>query len=121
MIVNFIYIATGVALGAILRFLISNNIKYNFYNIPIGTIIVNILGSFFIGLIVGYLETKQASEIFLKYFLIIGLLGSFTTFSAFSIEVIELFKNEKIFLSLIYIAASVFLSIMAAYFGYSLK
>ena len=48
------------------------------------------LGSFFIGLLVSYLNNKETSEIIIRYFLIIGILGSFTTFSAFSIETLEL-------------------------------
>ena len=99
MFIYFVYVAGGGALGASLRFLISNVCKDYFPYFPIGTLFVNVLGSFFIGLLVGYLNSREISEIFFKYFLIIGLLGSFTTFSAFSIETIELIKEGKISLS----------------------
>ena len=115
-----IYIAGGGALGAILRFFITNICKDYFPYFPIGTLIVNILGSFFIGVLANYLNSREISEIFFKYFLIIGLLGSFTTFSAFSIETIELIKEGKISLSLIYILLSFILSIFAAFFGLSI-
>ena len=77
---------------------------------------VNIIGSFFIGYLISLGYAKNLSEYFLKYFLIIGLLGSFTTFSAFSYEGIELLMLNKIFLSITYIIISVF-CILASYIG----
>jgi len=119
--IYFIYVAGGGALGASLRFFISSICKVYFPYFPIGTLIVNIIGSFFIGLLASYLNSKEISELFLKYFVIIGLLGSFTTFSAFSIETIELIKQEKIALSFVYILLSFILSILAAYLGLTLN
>ena len=121
MLTKIIYIATGGAIGSILRFLIFNLCKIYFPYFPVGTLIVNIIGSFCIGLFVNYLNSKEISEIIIKYFFIIGLLGSFTTFSAFSIETVELIKEGKISLSLIYIMLSFILSILAAYIGFSLN
>jgi len=120
LIIKIIYIATGGALGSIMRYFVSNFSKIYFPYFPIGTLLVNIIGSFFIGLFVSYLNNKEISEIIIKYFLIIGLLGSFTTFSAFSIETLELFKQDKISLSLLYILFSILLSILAAYIGLTL-
>ena len=120
MIIKVLYIATGGAFGSILRFFVSYFCKIYFPNFPIGTLLVNILGSFCIGLLVSYLNNKEISEIIIRYFLIIGLLGSFTTFSAFSIETLELFKQDKIVLSLFYISLSIILSISAAYIGFAL-
>ena len=118
MIIKIIYIASGGALGSILRFLVSNISKIYFPYFPLGTLLVNIVGSFFIGLLASYLNDGRISETIIRYFLIIGLLGSFTTFSAFSIETIELFKQDKIFMSLIYIILSLTLSVFAAYLGF---
>ena len=81
---------------------------------------VNIIGSFFIGVFVGYLNNKEILEFFIKYLLIIGLLGSFTTFSAFSIETLNLYKQEGLSLSAFYIILSVIFSISAAYIGLNL-
>ena len=119
MFINLIYVAAGGALGASLRFLISSICKVYFPNFPIGTLIVNIFGSFFIGLLANYLNSREITELFYKYFLIIGLLGSFTTFSAFSIETIELIKEGKFSMSLFYIFFSLSLSILAAFIGLS--
>ena len=120
MIIKILYIAIGGAFGSILRFSISNLFKTYFPYFPIGTLVINIIGSFFIGLFVSYLNNKAISELIIRYILIIGFLGSFTTFSAFSIETLELFKQDKVFLSLIYIMLSVILSIFAAYVGFNL-
>ena len=60
---------------------------------------------------------KNISLEFIKYFLVIGLLGSFTTFSTFSYEVVDLLNSKKIYLSFLYIILSVVLSVSAAYVG----
>ena len=121
MFIYFIYVAGGGALGASLRFLISSICKVYFPYFPIGTLIVNIIGSFFIGLLANYLNSKEISELFLKYFIIIGLLGSFTTFSAFSIETVELIKEGKVSFSLLYILLSFIFCIFAAFLGLSIS
>ena len=119
--INIFWVATGGALGASLRFVSSSVFNLFFPNLPIGTFFVNVLGSFIIGLLINALEMRSSSEIFIKYFLIIGVLGSYTTFSSFSYEVIELYNNKKLLLSIIYILASVFSCIVAAYAGYSIN
>ena len=119
MFINILYVAIGGALGASIRFIISNFLKNYFSYFPVGTLFVNVLGSLCIGILASYLFNKEISLEIIKYFLIIGFLGSFTTFSAFSIETIDMFKNGKIFMSFTYIFLSIFLSILAAYIGIS--
>ena len=119
--INIFWVATGGALGASLRFVSSSFFNLFFPNLPIGTFFINVLGSFIIGLLINALEMRSSSEIFIKYFLIVGVLGSYTTFSSFSYEVIELYNNKKLFLSIIYILASVFSCIVAAYVGYTIN
>jgi|TARA_B100001971_G_scaffold72158_1_gene66475 CrcB protein len=120
-LINIFWVATGGAIGASLRFVSSSFFNLFFPNLPIGTFFVNVLGSFIIGLLINALEMRSSSEIFIKYFLIVGVLGSYTTFSSFSYEVIELYNNKKLFLSIIYILASVFSCIVAAYVGYTIN
>jgi len=120
-LINIFWVAAGGALGAILRFVSSSFFNLFYPNLPIGTFFINVLGSFIIGLLINTLEMRSSSEIFIKYFLIIGVLGSYTTFSSFSYEVIELYNNKKLLLSIIYILASVFSCIVAAYAGYSIN
>ena len=120
MIIKILYIAIGGSIGSILRFLFSSFCKIYFPFFPIGTLAVNVLGSFFIGLFVSYLNNKEVSEIIVRYFFIIGLLGSFTTFSAFSIETLELYKQDGLSLSLLYVILSIIFSIFSAYIGFTL-
>ena len=120
MIIKIIYIAIGGSLGSILRFAFSNFCKLYFPFFPIGTLLINVLGSFFIGLLISFLNNKEVSELLIRYFLIIGLLGSFTTFSAFSIETLDMYKHNGLSLSLLYVMLSIILSIFAAYIGFIL-
>ena len=120
MIIKILYIATGGALGSVLRFFIWYIFKIYFIYFPIGTLFINIVGSFLAGLFISYLNNKEISEIIIRYFFIIGFLGSFTTFSAFSIENIELIKQNEIILSLFYIIVSIILCISAAFVGFAL-
>ena len=114
-------IASGGALGACVRYILSNLVKFIHPNLPVGTFVVNILGSFLIGVLMSNLETKNISENFIRNFLIIGFLGSFTTFSAFSFEIVNLINNQKIFISLFYIILSIGVCVFFAFFGYNLN
>ena len=115
------FVATGGAFGATLRYLTSIFFKSFFYYTFIGTLTANIIGSFFIGLMVYFLQTKNLSEDFIRYFLIIGVLGSYTTFSAFSFETVELLTNNKLLLSIVYILLSLTLCLIAAYIGLNIN
>ena len=101
---NLILVATGGALGSILRYLLTSICKSLFLSSIYGTISVNIVGSFFIGYFITSDLGKSLSENFIKFFLIIGLLGSFTTFSAFSYEVVDLINSKKYVTSFTYIS-----------------
>ena len=114
---NIILVATGGATGAILRFIFTNFSKTLFTSSIYGTLSVNILGSFLIGYLITSDFGKNLNENFVKFFLIIGLLGSFTTFSAFSFETVNLILSKKIFFSLIYVFISIFICILSAYLG----
>ena len=114
-------IASGGAVGALSRFFLSVFSQIVFSSSLYGTIFINILGSFFIGYLISLGYVKNLSENFIKYFLIIGFLGSFTTFSAFSYEALDLFLSKKMILSILYILTSIFCCIIAAYIGISLN
>ena len=114
---NIILVATGGATGAVLRYILSNLSKSFFASSIYGTLSVNILGSFLIGYLINSNILKNNSEDFIKFFLIVGLLGSFTTFSAFSYESVSLIMERKIFISLIYILFSISVCILSAYLG----
>ena len=110
-------VSSGGALGAIVRYSIGNLSKIYFVNSFYATLSINIIGSFLIGYLISLGYVKNISENFIKYFLIIGFLGSFTTFSAFSYEAVDLFLSKKMFLSLVYVIFSISFCIIAAYMG----
>ena len=114
---NILFVATGGATGAVLRYILTSFSKNLFTSSIYGTLSVNILGSFLIGYLITSDYAKSLSEDFVKFFLIIGLLGSFTTFSAFSYEVVNLINSKKMLISFFYIFISIFLCILFAYIG----
>ena len=118
---NLFLVAAGGALGATLRYLTSIFFKYFFYYSFVGTLVVNVLGSFLVGLFIYSLQNKNLSQDLIKYFFIIGVLGSYTTFSAFSFETIDLLTNNKLLLTLIYIFSSLVLCLIAAYIGLNIN
>ena len=110
-------VATGGATGAVLRYILTNLSKVLFTSSIYGTLTVNILGCFFIGYFITSDLSKNINENFVKFFLIIGLLGSFTTFSAFSFEIVNLIFSRKIFIAFIYISISMLVCILFTYLG----
>ena len=116
---KFLLVAFGGSIGASSRYLfylISKNLLST-SNLFINTLIVNIIGSFLIGYLIVLLENKSLSQELIKYFFIIGVLGSFTTFSAFSLETIDLIANKKFLIAFFYIFLSLFLCLLFTYIG----
>ena len=116
---NFLLVAVGGSIGASTRYifyLISKNLLSP-SNLFINTLIINIIGSFLIGYFIVLLENKTLSQDFIKYFFIIGVLGSFTTFSAFSLETIDLIANKKFLIAFFYIFLSLFLCLLFTFIG----
>tara|TARA_B100001250_G_C19630976_1_gene713743 strand:- start:18 stop:398 length:381 start_codon:yes stop_codon:yes gene_type:complete len=116
---NFLLVAIGGSIGASTRYvfyLISKNLLST-SNLFINTLIVNIIGSFLIGYLIVLLENKSLSQDFIRYFFIIGVLGSFTTFSAFSLETIDLMVNKKFLIAFFYIFSSLFLCLLFTFVG----
>lgn len=88
-----------------------------FTTFPYSTFLVNIIGCFLIGFIIFYTERYGAQAIQWRLFLVTGLCGGFTTFSAFSYDSVLLINEQRIFLFLTYTIGSVVLGILATYFG----
>jgi CrcB protein len=84
---------------------------------PFGTIIVNILGGFAMGALVGWLAGRSSGGEALRYLIGVGVLGGFTTFSAFSLETVLMLQRDQYGLALFYILASVIFSIAALFAG----
>ena len=93
---NFLVIAAGGAIGAILRFLMCEaTFKITGIAYPLGTILVNLTGCFFIGLLWGVFSVFEVGNN-TKLFIFTGLLGAFTTFSTFALENFYLIRNGEI-------------------------
>ena len=113
-------IGAGSFIGGVFRYLLSVQIQTRTTtNFPLGTLIVNLIGCFFIGIVFGIFNKGQMSNEW-RLFLATGLLGGFTTFSAFSNETFALFKDGYIGYALLYILASVLLGLAATYIAYLL-
>ena len=111
------FVAIGGMIGASLRYFISLLTK-SFYegDFPFATLFINVLGCFFIGLIYSNFNQNNSFE-WIKPLLITGVLGGFTTFSAFSFEGIQLFQSQKLMAAITYIVLSNSLGLIAAYGG----
>ena len=110
MITPVISVALGGAIGAVLRYLIGLAVAF-----PIGTLAVNVIGSFAIGLLWVLLATRGLQH--WLPFVMTGLLGGFTTFSAFSLDTMRLVEAGRVSAAGGYVLASVILSLAACALG----
>ena len=116
-----LFVALGGAIGSSFRYAISVlTVKTLGKLVLWATFSVNIIGSLFIGVLWAYFENNTSSDN-LKLFLVVGILGGFTTFSSFTIETISLFKTDGIRNALLYLFASNIFGILAAVLGYYLS
>lgn len=119
MIKNLLIIGTGGFLGSIARYLVSQlNLSVSFHSIPVGTLTVNVAGSFLIGFLTGIAEKSMILTPEWRLFLMVGLCGGFTTFSAFANENLMLIHNGQGLAVLLYTGLSIFLGFLAVYLGY---
>jgi CrcB protein len=90
------------------------------YGFPLGTLIVNIAGSFLMGVLAGYFLFRPGVPQHIKLFLTTGILGGFTTFSAFSLDTALLIERHAYWLAAAYVAGSVAASVIALFAGMSI-
>ncbi|MFM2359747.1 MAG: fluoride efflux transporter CrcB [Bacteroidota bacterium] len=115
---NFLFVASGGALGSMLRY--ATGLVINNKTFPLATLMVNIIGSFIIGVVLAMSEKSAAFESQWKVLLASGICGGFTTFSSFSAENMQLIQQQKIALFAVYAGISIVLGILAAWLGYKL-
>jgi len=114
-----LYVALGGALGSISRYLLGawtltlgKNIDF-----PYGTLAVNLIGCFVIGFLSQLMETRSSFTAEARAFIFIGLLGGFTTFSAFGNDTINLLREGRMFHALANVAANVIVGLALIWFG----
>ena len=114
MVQTLIQVALGGAIGASLRYLTSLG-AMRWIGPGFATVIVNVLGSFLMGVLVVVLARKGGTQ--LAPFLMTGILGGFTTFSAFSLDTLTIWERGQHGLALLYVGVSVVLSLAAIVAG----
>jgi CrcB protein len=113
-------IGIGSSIGGMLRYLVSQQVQKGFLTtFPYGTLSVNILGCFLIGLVFALSDRGGLSQDW-RLFLATGICGGFTTFSAFSNETLALLRDGQFLYAGLYVTLSVVLGLLATFFGYSL-
>ena len=107
-------VAIGGALGSMARYALSAWIfAVSSHKFPYATLTVNVIGSFVMGILFVIIVEKAALPAEMRSLLMIGFLGAFTTFSAFSLDALGLWQNVHVFLSLVYMLATVVLCLVA--------
>ena len=116
-------VAAGGALGSMARFWLTGAVAaLTGPRFPYGTLLINILGSFVIGVVAGLTLTPERMGMHpdLRIFLMVGICGGFTTFSAFSLQTLELLQAGAVVPALLYVAASVLLCVLFVWFGWAI-
>ena len=117
-----LYVALGGAIGASLRHLVNlAGLRLLGGQFPWGTVTVNIVGSFAMGLFIAFMARQALGSQELRLFVTTGILGGFTTFSAFSLDFAALWERGAVSLAFAYAAGSVVLSIAALFAGLAIS
>ena len=120
-LMNLLLVFVGGGLGAVARYLLQGAVyRVTGASFPYGTIVVNILGCFTIGLIMSSMEERFMAAPSLRIFLTIGILGGFTTFSSFSYETMALLREGDLLYGGLNIVASVVICLVATWLGLTL-
>lgn len=118
---SYLLVFVGGGLGASLRHFINVTLaRYMGTGFPWGTFIINITGSTVMGLIAGYLAFRGEASQPWRLFLMTGILGGYTTFSAYSLDAALLYERGELGLAALYVIGSVVLSIAGLFAGLAL-
>jgi CrcB protein len=121
MVMNYLLVFVGGGLGASLRHAVNVGCaRACGLNFPYGTFVINITGSLVMGMIAGYLALKGEASQPWRLFIMTGILGGYTTFSAFSLDAVTLYQRGEMGLALFYVLGSVILSIAGLFAGLAL-
>lgn len=118
---SYLLVFFGGGIGATLRHLINLTCaRFMGTGFPWGTFVINITGSTVMGLIAGYLAFKGEASQPWRLFLMTGILGGYTTFSAYSLDAVLLYERGEVMLAASYVVGSVVLSIAGLFGGLAL-
>jgi fluoride exporter len=117
-LLKYVMVGVGGGLGSILRFWLGSYIGNKMgTRFPYGTFVINITGSFLIGLVLALLTVKTQWSPNWRYLIPIGFIGGYTTFSSFEYETLRTIQDGQIGLGLLYVAASVVVGFVAVWGG----
>jgi CrcB protein len=117
--INYLVVSFGAALGGGLRYWFSGFVyKFIPATFPYGTLIINVIGSFILGVVMFYLNEKELISHEVRLFLTVGFCGGFTTFSTFSYETINLIKDAQYMGAALNVILSVALSLLGIFLAY---
>ena len=118
----YVWIALGGALGSAARFAVTDWVYTRWpSSFPWGTLLVNVLGSLLIGMLAALGESGRGHwSMVTRQFLMLGVLGGFTTFSSFSLQTMMLLRNGAVLIAGLNALASVCLCLIAAWCGFAL-
>ena len=116
-----IFVALGGAIGSVLRYLLSTwtQAASKSIDFPYGTLAVNLIGCFVIGVLAYLAEARGAFTVEARAFVFIGILGGFTTFSSFGNETINLFRDGENLNALANVGANVIFGLILVWLGRS--
>ena len=113
-----LFVASFGAVGCVARYMLSKGVQSIFNGpFPYGTLAVNVLGAFIIGVIMEYSLRSAAISHELRIGMVTGFLGGFTTFSAFSYETFRLLEDGLFFQAMLYVLASVIVCLVFTFAG----
>ena len=107
--------------GTIVRYWLSGTVARRYgETFPLGTLVVNLVGCFFVGLFYCLMQERYLVNQTVRSIVLIGLLGGFTTFSSFGLQTFTLLRDQEITLALLYMVSSNVLGVILVWVGYSL-
>jgi CrcB protein len=119
---NYLIVFIGAGIGGVIRYW-GSDVVYKFLpvNFPYGTLFVNALGSFLIGIFIYYLDANELINVETRIFLTTGLCGGLTTFSTFSFETINFIKEREFLFAGLNIIANIFITLLVLFIAYKLS
>lgn len=116
---NILLVGAGGFLGSVLRYLVSGWVQQATKSIgfPIGTLVVNVVGCFFIGFLAQLAETRGVFTSESRLFVFVGILGGFTTFSSLGNETLNLARESQLMSALANIGGNLIIGLFAVWLG----
>jgi fluoride exporter len=115
---RYLVVLAGAGLGGLARYVLGTWIMVKYGGrFPLGTFLINISGSFLVGLVMTLLTERLQLHSHWRLFLVVGLLGGYTTFSAFEYETLQAVRDGARWMGLLYVAGSVLFGYVAVWLG----